>query len=71
MVAVRTGSTRRGDEGQILPVLLVAFVAILAVGLVLFQVGAATSIRAQAQTAVDSAALAGAKSSDSPRSAAR
>ena len=37
---------------------LVAFVAVLAVGLVLFQVGSATDDKAQAQTAADAAALA-------------
>lgn len=50
-----------GEEGQVLPLLLVLVVAILAVGLMLFQVGRAADLRSTAQTAADAAALAAAE----------
>ena len=52
---------RRHEEGQVLPALLVLFLALLAMGTVLFQLGTASTMRAQAQTAADAAALAGAR----------
>src|SRR4051812_47198194 len=48
------------DEGQILPGLLVVLLALLAVGMLMFQVGKAAVLRSEAQTAADAAALAGA-----------
>jgi Putative Flp pilus-assembly TadE/G-like len=48
------------DDGQILPGLLVVLLALLAVGMMLFQVGKAAVLRSDAQTAADAAALAGA-----------
>ena len=50
----------RRDEGQILPGLLVVLLALLAVGMMMFQVGRAALLRSGAQTAADAAALAGA-----------
>jgi hypothetical protein len=50
----------RGESGQILPLLAVAMVAILAAGWLLFQVGAAATLKTEGQTAADAAALAGA-----------
>lgn len=44
-----------------IPALLVAFVALAAVGLMLFQVGRSTTLRAQAQTGADAGAVAGAE----------
>ena len=49
------------EEGQVIPVLLVLFTALLAAGAILFQVARATGLSAQAQTAADAAALAAAK----------
>src|SRR5215216_4100031 len=48
------------DDGQILPGLLVVLLALLAVGMMMFQVGRAAVLRSDAQTAADAAALAGA-----------
>src|SRR4051794_13131639 len=50
----------RRESGQILPGLLVVLLAILAVGVLFFQVGKAAVLKSQAQTAADAAALAGA-----------
>ena len=52
---------RQGERGQILPGLLVIMLALLAVGVLMFQVGKAAVLRSDAQTAADAAALAGAK----------
>jgi hypothetical protein len=52
---------REGERGQILPGLLVVMLALLAVGALMFQVGKAAVLRADAQTAADAAALAGAE----------
>ena len=49
-----------GERGQILPGLLVVLLAVLAVGMLMFQVGKAAVLRSDAQTAADAAALAGA-----------
>lgn len=57
MTRVRLG----GEWGQILPLLGLGMVGILAVAFVLFRVGAATVLSAEAQTAADAAALAGAR----------
>ena len=51
---------RSGERGQILPGLLVVLLAVLALGMLLFQVGKAAVLRSDAQTAADAAALAGA-----------
>ena len=51
---------RQGERGQILPGLLVIMLALLAVGVLMFQVGKAAVLRSDAQTAADAAALAGA-----------
>ena len=51
---------RTGERGQILPGLLVVLLAVLAVGMLMFQVGKAAVLRSDAQTAADAAALAGA-----------
>ena len=51
---------RTGERGQILPGLLVVLLALLAVGMLMFQVGKAAVLRSDAQTAADAAALAGA-----------
>jgi hypothetical protein len=50
----------QGERGQILPGLLVVMLALLAVGVLMFQVGKAAVLRSGAQTAADAAALAGA-----------
>jgi hypothetical protein len=50
---------RGEDEGQVLPALLLAVVAILFFGLLFTQVGSAAEQKTQAQTATDSAAVAG------------
>jgi hypothetical protein len=52
---------RSGERGQILPGLLVIMLALLAVGVLMFQVGKAAVLRSGAQTAADAAALAGAR----------
>jgi hypothetical protein len=52
---------RSGERGQILPGLLVIMLALLAVGVLMFQVGKAAVLRSGAQTAADAAALAGAE----------
>jgi hypothetical protein len=49
------------ESGQILPGLLVVLLAILACGVLFFQVGKAAVLKSQAQTAADAAALAGAR----------
>jgi hypothetical protein len=48
------------QDGQILPGLLVVLLALLAVGMMMFQIGRAAVLRSDAQTAADAAALAGA-----------
>ena len=50
-----------GEDGQILPGLVMLLLAILALGVVGFQIGKAAMQRSQAQTAADAAALAGAR----------
>lgn len=57
------GSDREpsNEEGQALPALLVLVVAILALGVALFQVARAADLRAGAQTGADAAALAAAQ----------
>src|SRR5829696_281861 len=52
---------RRGEDGQILPALVIILLALLAVGAMMFQVGSAAVLRSEAQTAADAAALAGAE----------
>ena len=49
------------EDGQILPGLVMLLLAILALGVVGFQIGKAAILRSQAQTAADAAALAGAR----------
>ena len=49
------------EDGQILPGLVMLMLAILALGIVGFQIGKAAILRSQAQTAADAAALAGAR----------
>lgn len=49
-----------GEKGQVFPVLLVLVLSVLGLGVALFQVGRATTMRAQAQAGADAAALAGA-----------
>jgi Putative Flp pilus-assembly TadE/G-like len=49
------------EDGQILPGLVVLMLAILALGVIGFQIGKAAILRSQAQTAADAAALAGAR----------
>ena len=51
----------RREDGQILPGLVMLLVAILALGVIGFQIGKAAILRSQAQTAADAAALAGAR----------
>jgi Putative Flp pilus-assembly TadE/G-like len=59
---MRAGRPRRGaEEGQILPALLSFALAVLAIGVLLFQVGRAADLRGRAQTATDAAAIAGAE----------
>jgi hypothetical protein len=53
--------SRGREDGQILPGLVMLLLAILALGVVGFQVGKAAILRSQAQTAADAAALAGAR----------
>ena len=55
-----TGGGAR-EVGQILPGLVVLLLAILALGVMGFQIGKAAILRSQAQTAADAAALAGAR----------
>jgi Putative Flp pilus-assembly TadE/G-like len=56
------GAAGRGrEDGQILPGLVVLLLAILALGVMGFQIGKAAILRSQAQTAADAAALAGAR----------
>lgn len=52
---------RWNEEGQIFPALLILFAALVAGGVVLFQVGHMASLRADATSAADAAALEGAK----------
>jgi hypothetical protein len=52
---------RSNEEGQVMPALFVMVVALLAIGIMLLQVGRATDIRAEGVTAADAGALAGAK----------
>jgi Transglycosylase-like domain/Putative Flp pilus-assembly TadE/G-like len=50
----------RGEEGQIIPPLIVVLAAMLVFGLMMLQVGLAADFKSRAQTAADAAALAGA-----------
>jgi hypothetical protein len=52
----------RGQDGQILPGLIMLMLAILAIGALSFRIGKAAVLRSNAQTASDAAALAGARS---------
>ena len=52
---------RRDEDGQIIPVMLTAVIAILAVTMLLLQVGRAGLLRTRTQTAADAAALAALK----------
>src|ERR671917_1312037 len=56
-----TGIGTGREDGQILPGLVMLLLAILALGIVGFQIGKAAMQRSQAQTAADAAALAGAR----------
>src|ERR671914_2279119 len=56
-----TGAGTGREDGQILPGLVMLLLAILALGIVGFQIGKAAMQRSQAQTAADAAALAGAR----------
>src|SRR5215212_8608076 len=56
-----TGVGTGREDGQILPGLVMLLLAILALGIVGFQIGKAAMQRSQAQTAADAAALAGAR----------
>lgn len=49
------------EDGQIFPLLALIMLATLAIGIAVFQVGKASALRSDAQTAADAAALAGAK----------
>jgi hypothetical protein len=51
-----------GQDGQILPGLIMLMLAILAIGALSFRIGNAAVLRSNAQTASDAAALAGARS---------
>ena len=51
-----------GQDGQILPGLIMLMLAILAIGALSFRIGKAAVLRSNAQTASDAAALAGARS---------
>ena len=51
----------RRQEGQIIPALLVVMLALLAFGMLFFQVGRAAIFSTEAQTAADAAALAAVK----------
>ena len=51
----------RRENGQILPGLVMLMLAILALGMLTFQIGKAAVLRSDAQTAADAAALAGAR----------
>lgn len=50
----------RGERGQIAPALLLFIAALVAGGLILFNPGRATAVQAEAVTAADAGALAGA-----------
>ena len=56
----------RRQDGQILPGLLVVLLALLAFGMLFFQVGRAAICSLEAQTAADAAALAGATDDQAP-----
>lgn len=51
----------RNERGQMMPIYTVVIFALLGLGALLFQVGRAATLRTDAQTAADAAALAGAK----------
>src|SRR5215207_9700876 len=59
-ITVARAMENRGEGGQILPGLVVLLLALLSLGVLFFQVGKASVLRSQAQTAADAAALAGA-----------
>ena len=54
----RRGAARMHEEGQVLPVLLVFLVTLLTGGVMMFRIGSAAALRADAATAADAAALA-------------
>lgn len=58
-----TGPPRRlsDERGQMMPIYVIVLFSLIALGALLFQVGRAATLRSDAQTAADSAALAGAK----------
>ena len=55
------GTMLRRETGQILPGLIMLMLAILALGMLTFEIGKAALLRSGAQTAADAAALAGAR----------
>jgi hypothetical protein len=55
------GTMLRRETGQILPGLIMLMLAILALGMLTFEIGKAAVLRSGAQTAADAAALAGAR----------
>lgn len=57
---MRLRSLTVDQRGQVLPVLLVLFVGILAIGIILFQGGRASLLRAEGVTAADAASVGGA-----------
>lgn len=58
MALGRGGRESRGEEGQVIPLLLTAIIAIVALTMLIMQVGRAGLLRTQSQTAADAAALA-------------
>jgi cell wall-associated NlpC family hydrolase len=60
-MASRALVMHRQQHGQILPGLMLFVFALIGAGLLLFQFGTATALQADAQTAADAAALAGAR----------
>jgi hypothetical protein len=57
----RLGRLRSREEGQVLPVLLLLFVSILAIGFMLLETGKTGILRAEGVTSADAAAIAGGK----------
>ncbi len=55
------GARVRSEGGQIMPLLMITIIAVIIVGVLLFQVARGSDQRARAQTAADAAALAGAR----------
>jgi hypothetical protein len=57
-----SGRSPRGEQGQIVPLMIALMILILIGGMVVFWLGYSTSLGASAQTAADAAALAGEQS---------